>query len=247
MVSSPMANWPAPHPNMLEMSGVTFRYEDMTMAFDLRVATGECVAIIGPSGAGKSTLLALIAGFERPESGRILIDNRDMAGEAPARRPVTSLFQEHNLFAHLSLADNVGLGLDPGLALSAPQHAAIAEALAQVGLSGLEVRKPGQLSGGERQRAALARSLVRNKPLLLLDEPFAALGPAQRREMLDLVNSLARSRGFTVMFVSHQPEDARHAAGRTLFIDSGRIQADGPTAKLFAAPAGPLAAYLGGG
>jgi thiamine transport system ATP-binding protein len=217
----------------------------MMMTFDLRVAAGECVAIIGPSGAGKSTLLALIAGFEQPESGRILIDNRDMAGEIPARRPVTSLFQEHNLFAHLSLADNVGLGLDPGLALSAAQRAAVAEALAQVGLSGLEARRPGQLSGGERQRAALARSLVRNKPLLLLDEPFAALGPAQRREMLDLVNSLALSRGFTVMFVSHQPEDARHAAGRTIFIEAGRILADGPTAALFTAPTGPLAEYLG--
>jgi thiamine transport system ATP-binding protein len=230
---------------MLEMRGVTFRYEDMTMTFDLRVAAGECVAIIGPSGAGKSTLLALIAGFEQPESGRILIDDRDMAGEIPARRPVTSLFQEHNLFAHLALADNVGLGLDPGLALSAAQRAAVAEALSQVGLSGLEARRPGQLSGGERQRAALARSLVRNKPLLLLDEPFAALGPAQRREMLDLVNSLARSRGFTVMFVSHQPEDARHAAGRTIFIEAGRILADGPTAALFTAPTGPLAEYLG--
>src|SRR5471032_3314776 len=111
-----MPNTLGAEPIMLEMSGVTFRYEDMIMAFDLRVAAGECVAIIGPSGAGKSTLLALIAGFESPASGRILIDGRDMAGEVPARRPVTSLFQEHNLFAHLSLADNVGLGLDPGLA-----------------------------------------------------------------------------------------------------------------------------------
>jgi thiamine transport system ATP-binding protein len=245
MVSSPKVDWPAPDPIMLTMSSVTFRYEDMTMSFDLQVAAGECLAIIGPSGAGKSTLLSLIAGFERPESGRILIDGRDMAGVIPARRPVTSLFQEHNLFAHLSLADNVGLGLDPGLALSTPQRAAVAEALAQVGLSGLEARKPGQLSGGERQRAALARSLVRNKPLLLLDEPFAALGPAQRREMLDLVNRLARARGFTILFVSHQPEDARHAAGRTIFIEAGRIQADGPTAALFDSPDGALAAYLG--
>src|SRR5437016_13330507 len=221
---------------MLELAGVRFRYEDMTMRFELRVAGGECLAIIGPSGAGKSTLLALIAGFERPESGRIRIAGRDMAGLAPSRRPVTSLFQEHNLFPHLSLADNVGLGLDPGLALDAAQRAKVAEALAHVGLAGLEARRPGQLSGGERQRAALARSLVRNRPLLLLDEPFAALGPAQRREMLDLVNALAHDRGFTVLFVSHQPDDARHAAGRTIFIEAGRILADGATAALFAAP-----------
>jgi thiamine transport system ATP-binding protein len=158
---------------------------------------------------------------------------------------VTSLFQEHNLFPHLSLADNVGLGLDPGLALDAAAREKVAKALAHVGLAGLEARRPSQLSGGERQRAALARSLVRNKPLLLLDEPFAALGPAQRREMLDLVNALARDRGFTVLFVSHQPDDARHAAGRTIFIEAGRILADGPTLDLFAVPTGPLATYLG--
>lgn len=234
-------------PPMLEMEAVRFRYQDMTMLFDLTVAPGECLAIVGPSGAGKSTLLALVAGFESPESGRIRIYGQDMAGEAPARRPVTSLFQEHNLFPHLSLADNVGLGLDPGLALDPGDQAKVVQALAQVGLAGLEARKPGQLSGGERQRAALARSLVRNKPLLLLDEPFAALGPAQRREMLDLVNALARDRGFTVLFVSHQPEDAKHAAGRTIFIEAGRILADGPTAALFAAPSGPLAEYLGAG
>ena len=239
----PVTNQPA----MLELSAVAFRYQDMRMLFDLQVARGECVAIIGPSGAGKSTLLALIAGFEQPEAGRIAIEGRDMAGVAPARRPVTSLFQEHNLFAHLTLAQNVGLGLDPGLRLDAAQKAQVREALAHVGLTGLEARRPGQLSGGERQRAALARSLVRNRPLLLLDEPFAALGPAQRLEMLDLVNAIARTRGFTVLFVSHQPEDARHAAGRTIFIDAGRIQADGPTKELFAAPSGPLAAYLGAG
>jgi thiamine transport system ATP-binding protein len=230
---------------MLEMEDVRFRYEDMTMQFDLRVEAGECLALIGPSGAGKSTLLALIAGFERPASGVIRIEGQDMAGLAPARRPVTSLFQEHNLFPHLSLADNIGLGLDPGLKLDAPARAKVAQALAQVGLAGFEDRRPGQLSGGERQRAALARSLVRNKPLLLLDEPFAALGPAQRREMLDLVNALARGRGFTVLFVSHQPEDAKHAAGRTIFIEAGRILADGPSEQLFAAPGAPLAAYLG--
>jgi thiamine transport system ATP-binding protein len=232
-------------PAMIELDAVTFRYEDMAMCFDLKVAAGECVAIIGPSGAGKSTLLALIAGFETPDSGSISIEGRDVDGVPPARRPVTSLFQEHNLFPHLSIADNIGLGIDPGLKLDAAARAKVAEALAQVGLDGFEARLPGQLSGGERQRAALARSLVRNRPLLLLDEPFAALGPAQRREMLDLVNALARDRGFTVIFVSHQPDDARHAAGRLLFVENGQIRCDGPTASLFAAPLPALAAYLG--
>jgi thiamine transport system ATP-binding protein len=231
---------------MLQVERVAFRYEDMAMRFDLSVAQGECVAIIGPSGAGKSTLLALIAGFEKPESGRVKILGRDVTSAPPARRPVTSLFQEHNLFAHLTASENVGLGIDPGLKLNSASRARVAEALAHVGLSGFESRLPGQLSGGERQRVALARSLVRNRPLLLLDEPFAALGPAQRREMLDLVNTLARERGFTVLFVSHQPEDARHAAGRLLFVEAGRILCDGATQQLFAPPLpAPLAAYLG--
>src|SRR5262249_74584 len=139
-----------------------------------------------------------------------------------------------------------GLGLDPGLSLTEAQRAQVSEALAHVGLTGLEGRKPGQLSGGERQRAALARSLVRNRPLLLLDEPFAALGPAQRREMLDLVNALGRDLGFTLLFVSHQPEDARHAASRVLFVENGRILCDGPTATIFTPPlAAPVAASLG--
>ena len=234
---------PAP---MLELLGVVFRYEDMEMHFDLSVAAGECVAVIGPSGAGKSTLLALVAGFEKPAAGRILVAGRDVTRDPPAARPVTSLFHEHNLFAHLTAAENVGLGIDPGLRLDPAGHAKVGEALAHVGLSGFGGRLPGQLSGGERQRAALARSLVRNRPLLLLDEPFAALGPAQRREMLDLVNALARDRGFTVLFVSHQPDDARHAEGRTIFLQDGRVLCDGPTEQLFTPPLPKaLADYLG--
>jgi thiamine transport system ATP-binding protein len=231
---------------MLELAEVSFRYEDLVMRFDLRVERGECVAVIGPSGAGKSTMLALIAGFEAPLSGRIRIEGADVTGLPPARRPVTSLFQEHNLFPHLTAAENVGLGIDPGLRLDAASRARVSAALDHVGLAGFEARLPGQLSGGERQRVALARSLVRKRPLLLLDEPFAALGPAQRREMLDLVKALGRDLGFTLLFVSHQPEDARHAASRVLFVEDGRILCDGPTAAIFAPPlAPPLAAYLG--
>jgi thiamine transport system ATP-binding protein len=231
---------------MLELAEVTFRYEDLVMRFDLRVARGDCVAVIGPSGAGKSTLLALIAGFETPLSGRIRIEGSDVTGLPPARRPVTSLFQEHNLFPHLTAAENVGLGIDPGLRLDAAARARVSAALDHVGLAGFETRLPGQLSGGERQRVALARSLVRKRPLLLLDEPFAALGPAQRREMLDLVKALGRDLGFTLLFVSHQPEDARHAATRVLFVEGGRILCDGPTEAIFTPPlAAPLAAYLG--
>jgi thiamine transport system ATP-binding protein len=230
----------------LEVEDLRFRYEDMEMSFTLRVESGEMLAIIGPSGAGKSTLLSLIAGFDRPESGRVRIDGRDVTSLPPAERPVTTLFQDHNLFAHLDVAANVGLGIHPGLRLSAADRDRVHQALKQVGLEGFERRLPGQLSGGERQRVALARSLVRNRPVLLLDEPFAALGPALRREMLDLVDAMRRERGLTVLLVSHHPEDARYAAPRTAFVHDGRILRVDDTERLLSDPSIPeLRAYLG--
>jgi thiamine transport system ATP-binding protein len=217
---------------VLEVEQVSFRYQSMAMLFDLRVDAGECVAVIGPSGAGKSTLLALIAGFEPVLSGHIRIAGRDVTRLDPAQRPVTTVFQEHNLFAHLDVAANVGLGIHPGLKLSRADRDDVTGALAQVGLAGLERRLPAQLSGGQRQRVALARSLVRQRPLLLLDEPFAALGPALRREMLDLVGELQRSRNLTILLVSHHPDDARYIAARTAFVHDGRILAVGRTEDL---------------
>jgi thiamine transport system ATP-binding protein len=229
----------------VELQAVTFRYEDMLMSFTLAVARGECLALIGPSGAGKTTLLSLVAGFERAEGGRILIEGRDVTRLRPAERPVSMVFQEHNLFAHLTVAANVGLGIHPGLRLSLADRARVGEALGQVGLAGMEARLPAQLSGGERQRVALARTLVRNRPVLLLDEPFAALGPALRRDMLDLVNALRKARGLTVLFVSHHPEDARHAATRTAFIHEGRVLQIGPTEAVFRDVSPELRDYLG--
>jgi thiamine transport system ATP-binding protein len=230
----------------IDLEAVAFRYEDMQMRFDLHVEDGECLAIIGPSGAGKSTLLALIAGFERVDSGRIRIGGQDVTHQHPSVRPVTMLFQDHNLFAHLDVAANVGLGIHPGLKLTAADRARVEAALAQVGLAGLAERLPAQLSGGERQRVALARSLVRDRPVLLLDEPFAALGPALRREMLDLVRALQADRKLTVLLVSHQPEDALYAAARTAFVHGGHVLEVGATRALLNGAAGPeLRAYLG--
>ena len=230
----------------VELDAVAFRYEDMQMRFDLQVEDGECLAVIGPSGAGKSTLLALIAGFERAGSGSIRIGGQDVTNLHPSVRPVTMLFQDHNLFAHLDVAANVGLGVHPGLKLTTADRARVASALEQVGLSGLTERLPSQLSGGERQRVALARSLVRDRPVLLLDEPFGALGPALRREMLDLVRALQAARKLTVLLVSHQPEDALYAATRTAFVHAGHVLQVGATRDLLDGAAGAeLRAYLG--
>jgi thiamine transport system ATP-binding protein len=231
---------------MLELENVGFRYQDMPMCFDLQVATGECVAVIGPSGAGKSTLLALIAGFEAALSGRIMIAGRDVTRLTPAQRPVSVVFQEHNLFPHLDVAANVGLGIHPGLKLDAQDHERIHAALIQVGLVGLEKRLPAQLSGGQRQRVALARCVVRERPLLLLDEPFAALGPALRREMLDLVADLQHSRSLSILLVSHHPADAQRIAARTAFVHAGHILAVERTETLLQrADLAELQDYLG--
>ncbi len=230
----------------IELDAVEFRYEDMPMLFSLLVPDGAFLALIGPSGAGKTTLLNLIAGFDRPLSGQVRLFGMPMRETPPAERPVTMLFQEHNLFAHLDAAANVGLGIDPGLRLTAGDRERVAAALAEVGLAGFESRRPAQLSGGERQRVALARCLVRDRPILLLDEPFAALGPRMRHDMLELVERLRRAHGLTVVMVTHSPADARRGADLTAFVLAGEVRRVGPTAALLTGRDDPaLAVYLG--
>jgi thiamine transport system ATP-binding protein len=229
----------------LEIEGLAFTYEDLVMRFDLAVEQGECVGVVGPSGAGKSTLLALIGGFEMPLAGRIAVAGQDITRLPPAERPVTSLFQDFNLFPHLSVAENVGLGRHPGLRLSQADRDQVAWALGEVGLAGFEARLPGQLSGGERQRVALARSLIRHRPVLLLDEPFAALGPALRTEMLELVDRLRQAQGLTVLLVTHDPNEAMRIAGRTAFVAEGRVILCDRTAAVLSAPLPEIRDYLG--
>jgi thiamine transport system ATP-binding protein len=232
---------------MIMLENVGFRYEDMVMNFDLQVAKGELLGIIGPSGAGKSTLLSLIAGFDAPVSGRLSIAGSNMDGIAPDQRPVSMIFQDHNSFAHLDVWTNVALGISPSLKLNEQQIGLVDGALARVGLSQYKLRKPTEVSGGERQRIAIARALVRDKPVLLLDEPFTALGPALRRDMLDLIKEIQSERKLTVLMVTHQPDDAKHAATRIAFVQAGRIAHFLPTKQFFAASAPTeISAYLRG-
>ena len=232
---------------MITLDHVTFRYEDMEMRFDAAFPDASFTAVIGPSGGGKSTLLNLIAGFEAPQQGRVIIAGADVTKLPPDRRPVSMIFQDNNAFAHLDLWQNVALGVSPSLRLDAEQTARVESALVEVGLGALMHRKPGEVSGGERQRVAVARALVRDRPVLLLDEPFAALGPALRRDMLELVKAMQQARRLTVVMVTHQPEDALAAATHTAFLEAGRIVALRPTAALFAAKDLPgLRDYLGG-
>jgi thiamine transport system ATP-binding protein len=231
---------------MIRLDSVTFRYEDMQMRFDAAFPKASITAVIGPSGGGKSTLLNLIAGFETPLGGRVLIDGRDVTALPPDQRPVSMIFQDNNVFAHLDLWQNVALGIAPSLKLDAEQKTRVDSAFAEVGLGALMHRRPGEVSGGERQRVAVARALVRDRPVLLLDEPFAALGPALRRDMLELVKAMAQARRLTVVMVTHQPEDALAAASHTAYLENGHILALRPTAELFAAQDLPgLRDYLG--
>jgi thiamine transport system ATP-binding protein len=231
---------------MIRLEQVSFRYEDMQMLFDAEFPDGSLTAIIGPSGGGKSTMLNLIAGYEAPVSGRVLIGGQNVSGLPPDRRPVSMIFQDNNTFAHLSLWQNVAIGIAPSLRLDAAGKARVEAALDKVGITALAQRKPGEVSGGERQRVAIARALVRDQPVLLLDEPFAALGPALRHDMLDLVMAMQTERRMTLLMVTHQPEDAVQAASHTAFLAAGRIVDLRPTKALFAADDVPgLRDYLG--
>nr|WP_242678987.1 ATP-binding cassette domain-containing protein [Rhodobacter calidifons] len=212
---------------------------------DWSAEPGSLIAVMGPSGAGKSTLLSLIAGFLAPTGGRVLWQGADLAPVPPGRRPVTILFQDQNLFPHLTVAQNLGLGLRPDLRLSAGDRERVETALTRVGLAGLGGRRPAQLSGGQASRAALARALLRARPILLLDEPFAALGPALRAEMLDLVREVAAETGALVLMVTHDPQDARALGGSLAFVTQGRVSAPVETAALLADPTPEVQDYLG--
>jgi thiamine transport system ATP-binding protein len=230
---------------MLHLDRVVLEQDDFRLTADWQVEPGARVAVIGPSGAGKSTLLSAIAGFFPPVSGAVRWMGRDLAAVPPGDRPISILFQDQNLFPHLTLSQNLGLGLRPDLRLSSAQAAHVEEALARVGLSGLGGRKPAQLSGGQTGRAALARALLRARPLLLLDEPFAALGPALKAAMLALVAEIATETGAAVLMVTHDPRDARGFADQTVLVADGVAHAPVATDVLFADPPTALVDYLG--
>ncbi|GCA52664.1 MULTISPECIES: thiamine ABC transporter ATP-binding protein [Sinorhizobium] len=209
----------------LAVKGIEISFETTTLAFDCTVPAERIVAVAGASGSGKSTLFNVIAGFEQPERGEVRIFGEEMTGRPPAERPVSIIFQEHNLFAHLDAATNVGFGISPALRLDAADRMKVEDALARVGLAGFGKRLPPTLSGGERQRVALARAFVRHRPILLLDEPFAALDPGMRAEMRTLISDLHEEEGNTILMITHHPDDVRALADSVLFLDRGRIVA----------------------
>lgn len=192
---------------MIILDKVTFSYPEFSIDFDLTIEKGEKVGVVGPSGSGKSTLLNLIAGFAFTNVGEIRLNGHAAGHCPPYQRPVSMLFQENNLFEHLTVAENMGLGLKPNLKLSAADWVTLKQIAQQVGLGSYLSRLPAALSGGQKQRVALARCLLRHKPILLLDEPFSALDKPLRAEMLQLVQSIAKQQSLTILMVTHQPEE----------------------------------------
>ncbi|ASJ76485.1 ATP-binding cassette domain-containing protein [Granulosicoccus antarcticus] len=208
---------------MLQLDHTGIAFAEREWEFDLTLATHGVHALLGRSGSGKSTLLNLIAGFMRPDSGDIRWQGQSLLPMQPSLRPVTSLFQQQNLFSHLTVRQNTGLGIDPGLKLSAAQIQSIQSVLIDVGLEGMEHKLPGMLSGGEQQRVALARCLLRRRPLLLLDEPFSALDATTRQEMITLTRTVIAQYKPCVIMVTHDEEDAVAMQASILRIQDGRI------------------------
>jgi thiamine transport system ATP-binding protein len=231
---------------MLCVDDCRLTYPDFQARYSLAVAPGALCAVVGPSGGGKTTLLHMIAGFETPVGGRLSFDGVDLLPLRPADRPIAMLFQDHNLFPHLTARENVGLGVRPSLRLSRTDQARVTAALEAVDLRELAERRPGEMSGGQRQRVALARALVTEKPLLLLDEPFAALDPGLRRQMIGIVDRIRRERAITTVLTIHTPEDIMEVADQAAFVADGQVIATGAPRDVLSPFRAPMIAeFLG--
>ena len=232
----------------LDIDGVAKSFGTVWALADINlgIAAGEFVTILGPSGSGKTTLLKVIAGFETPDVGRILVDGADVTELDPALRNIGMVFQNYALFPHMSVARNVGYPLAMRGMRKREITEMVAEALAMVELKGFAERLPKQLSGGQQQRVALARATVFRPRLLLLDEPFGALDRKLREQMQLEVRRLQRRLGLTTLFITHDQEEALIMSDRIAVMDKGRLQQVGPPHEIYEAPANPfIADFIG--
>jgi putrescine transport system ATP-binding protein len=223
---------------LLRIEGVVKKFGGFRAvdALSLDIHAGEFFALLGPSGCGKTTLLRMLAGFETPDKGRILLNGKDIAQVPPHQRPVNMMFQNYALFPHLNVRDNIAFGLKRAALPASKIDARVAEVVALVKLDGLEKRKPDQLSGGQRQRVALARSLARRPQLLLLDEPLAALDKKLRESTQLELMELHRRLGLTFIIVTHDQAEAMTMAGRIGVMDAGRLEQVATPRELYEAP-----------
>jgi len=223
----------------LELQNLSFGYQmpgDTLRDFSLSVEAGELVALLGPSGCGKTTLLKLICGLLAPEQGDIRVRGRSLLGQPPEKRDITMVFQQDQLFEHMTLAENIGFGLRMRGHKSVDITKEVTTILDQVQLAGLETRKPRQLSGGQRQRGALARALVTGPSVMLLDEPLSALDASLRDELRSLLLRLQRQRRQTSLFVTHDQEEALRLADRVAIVFDGRLHMLAPPRECIERP-----------
>src|SRR5579859_571922 len=233
---------------LLRIDAVVKKFGDVRAVdrLSLDIRAGEFFALLGPSGCGKTTLLRMLAGFETPDEGRILLDGKDIAQIPPHRRPVNMMFQSYALFPHLDVRDNIAFGLKRAGMAAGKIDRRVAEMVALVKLEGLEKRKPDQLSGGQKQRVALARSLARRPQVLLLDEPLAALDKKLRESTHLELMELQRRLGLTFIIVTHDQEEAMTVAGRIGVMDAGRLVQVATPRELYEAPASRwIAEFIG--
>ncbi|MBM7037342.1 thiamine ABC transporter ATP-binding protein [Vibrio ulleungensis] len=216
----------------LVIERLSFEYSDQCFEFTLEVDQGDTLALIGPSGAGKSTLLHMIAGLTPPSAGQLAFDGKSLISLAPYQRPISMLFQDNNLFSHLTVEQNIGLAVNPSLKLTEAEKQVVRQVASDVGLAGKLNQMPLALSGGQRQRVALARCCAQRKPLWLLDEPFSALDPELRLEMLSLVKQLANQHNLTVIMVTHQVSDALRIADSFGYVEQGNLCYSGSIEQL---------------
>jgi iron(III) transport system ATP-binding protein len=228
----------APAAGTIELRAVTKRYGSTPVVdrVSFTIAAGTLVTLLGPSGCGKTTTLRMIAGLETPSDGQVFIGDRDVTAWAPAERNVSLVFQSYALFPHLTVIDNVAYGPRARGVRPAAAHAQARETLALLGLTGLEARLPAQLSGGQQQRVALARALVLEPGALLFDEPLSNLDARLRRRVRDEIRALQRRLGLSVVYVTHDREEALAVSDRIIVMDQGRIVEQGPPAELFESP-----------